>query len=69
MNQYTASLKVLRMPDLVNKLGISRSSIYEMLNPQSPRYDSTFPKPFKLGARSVGWLEGDIDEWLRTRAR
>ncbi|MDI4636700.1 MULTISPECIES: helix-turn-helix transcriptional regulator [Halomonadaceae] len=55
------------MKDLIEKLGISRSSIYEMLNSDSPRYDPTFPKPVKLGARSVGWIEGSIDIWLCER--
>nr|WP_010597693.1 AlpA family phage regulatory protein [Rickettsiella massiliensis] len=23
-----------------------------------------FPKPIKLGKRSVGWLESDVDAWI-----
>ena len=26
-----------------------------------------FPKPVKLGPNSNGWLESEIDEWVRTR--
>jgi len=29
--------------------------------------DGTFPKPIKLGARAVGWLESEIEEWLQAR--
>lgn len=63
----SSRLRVLRMKDLIEKLGISRSSIYDMLNPDSPRYDPTFPRSIKLGARSVGWIEDNVDEWLQTR--
>ncbi len=27
----------------------------------------TFPKPRKIGPRSVGWLESEITNWLETR--
>jgi len=26
-----------------------------------------FPSRRRLGANSVGWLQGEIEEWLRTR--
>ncbi|MBL1267485.1 MAG: AlpA family phage regulatory protein [Halomonas sp.] len=58
---------VLRMKQMTQKLSISRSSIYEKMNPKSPRFDATFPKPIRLGAASVGWLENQVDEWLMRR--
>jgi prophage regulatory protein len=27
-----------------------------------------FPKPIKIGAHRVGFLESEIDDWLRARA-
>ncbi|HDT5891974.1 TPA: AlpA family phage regulatory protein, partial [Aeromonas hydrophila subsp. hydrophila] len=32
-------IKVLRIKDLTNKIGMVRSTIYDWLNPKSPRYD------------------------------
>lgn len=58
------TLKILRMRQLVEKLGISRSSIYAKMNPRMPQYDPTFPLPINLGARSKGWAEPDVDRWL-----
>tara|TARA_R110000851_G_scaffold220703_1_gene373572 strand:- start:1490 stop:1663 length:174 start_codon:yes stop_codon:yes gene_type:complete len=55
------------MKQMTQKLSISRSSIYEKMNPKSPRFDATFPKPIRLGAASVGWLENQVDEWLMSR--
>ncbi|EJV4649590.1 TPA: AlpA family phage regulatory protein, partial [Enterobacter hormaechei] len=51
------SVKILRMRDVVLKTGIARATIYDWLNPKSPRYDATFPKQRRLGMQSVGWLE------------
>ncbi|MGL6519477.1 AlpA family phage regulatory protein, partial [Aeromonas caviae] len=34
------TIKVLRIKDLINKIGIGRSTIYDWLNPQSPRFNA-----------------------------
>jgi prophage regulatory protein len=59
--------KILRCKDLQIRLGISKSTIYDKINPHSPRYDKTFPCPFKLGSTSVGWSDAEIDQWIKTR--
>lgn len=59
--------KILRLKDVMEKLKISRSTIYDWINPKSPRYDPTFPKQRRLGMKSVGWLESEIDEWINQR--
>ncbi|MGP8939866.1 AlpA family phage regulatory protein [Enterobacter soli] len=61
------TIKILRMRALTTKLGISRSTIYDWLNPKSDRYDATFPKQRRLGRQSVGWLEAELDQWLLER--
>ncbi|AXO17980.1 helix-turn-helix transcriptional regulator [Providencia vermicola] len=67
MSTTTQSLRILRITELTKVLGISRSSIYEKLNPRSKYYDDTFPKPLKLGASSVGWLYSEIEKWVASR--
>lgn len=59
-----SELRIIRINELAKKLAIGKSTIYDWLNPKSPRYDETFPKPIKLGASSVGWLSNLVDEWL-----
>lgn len=62
-----SELRVIRINELAKKLAIGKSTIYDWLNPKSPRYDETFPKPIKLGASSVGWLSHLVDEWLMSK--
>ncbi|HAT2606108.1 AlpA family phage regulatory protein [Enterobacter chengduensis] len=64
---HTPAVKILRMRALTAKLGISRSTIYDWLDPTSPRYDATFPKQRRLGQQSVGWIETDVDQWILQR--
>ncbi len=55
------TLKILRRPQVESLTGMSRSSIYAMMA------DGTFPKPIRLTARAVGWVEDEVQEWLKTR--
>ncbi|MGN8106882.1 AlpA family phage regulatory protein [Paraburkholderia sp. 22098] len=58
---------VLRLKKVTEKTGLSRSSIYYKINPASKYFDASFPKPIRLGAGSIGWLESDLDAWLTSR--
>ena len=59
--------KVLRLKHVQERVGLGRSTIYDRMNPKSPRYDSTFPKPIKLGIAAIGWIEVEIDAWIKSR--
>jgi prophage regulatory protein len=52
---------VLRRKAVEAKTGHSTSTIYERMAA------GAFPRPIKLGARAVGWLEEEIDEYLAQR--
>ncbi len=54
---------VLRLPVVKARTGLSRSTIYLRIA------KGTFPPPISLGARAVGWLESDIEEWLVQRIK
>lgn len=58
---------VLRLPEVKQKTGLSRSSIYAKSNPKSKLYDETFPKPIKLGVNTSGWIEQEINDWIYQR--
>lgn len=59
--------RVLRLKQVLDRVGLSRSTIYERMNPASPRYDSSFPKPIKIGSSAIGWLESSINKWIESR--
>ena len=65
--QIQSALTILRRKQVEVRTGLSRSSIYARLrqNPKRPGdYDPTFPKPISVGAKAVGWIEAEINEWL-----
>lgn len=56
--------RTLRIKDLEERTGLSTSTIYDRMNPNSPRYAPDFPKSFSLGGKAVGWDEDELDTWL-----
>ncbi|MDM3562515.1 AlpA family phage regulatory protein [Proteus vulgaris] len=63
----TSNIRILRLPAVLQRIGIARSTLYDWINPESPRYDPNFPKQRKLGRQSVGWIESELNEWLLER--
>ena len=65
--QRKGALTILRRSQVEARTGLSRSSIYARMNfnPKRPGdYDPTFPKQVSVGARAVGWIEAEVDQWL-----
>ncbi len=62
-----AAQTILRRTEVEARTGLKRSTIYDKLDPESPRYDATFPKRVSLGTSAVGWLESEVDAWVASR--
>jgi len=60
-------LIILRMPEVIERTGLSKSTIYDKLDSKSPRHDPTFPKRRNLGTNAVGWVQSEIESWLQAR--
>ncbi|MCD6619983.1 AlpA family phage regulatory protein [Aeromonas veronii] len=45
---------------------MSRSWIYERINPKSPRFDPSFPRPVRVGTSAIGWRESSVDIWIQS---
>ncbi len=50
---------ILRLLAVKARTGLSRSTIYLRMS------EGTFPKPVSLGARAVGWVEAEVQEWVQ----
>lgn len=57
--------RVIRLKELITHTGLSRSAIYDRMDPQSPRHDPSFPRSFPLGGTAVGWYLAEVDQWLQ----
>lgn len=68
-SSLNSGLKVLKMKEMCEKIKSCRSAAYRRLDKNDSMYDATFPKPIKLGSRSIGFLESEVDAWLLSRRR
>lgn len=55
------SKNILRSKQVIAKTSLSRSSLYALVG------RGEFPKQIKLSARSSGWLESEVDQWIEDR--
>ncbi|WP_198244530.1 helix-turn-helix transcriptional regulator [methane-oxidizing endosymbiont of Gigantopelta aegis] len=54
-------MKILKIKDVIAQTGLSRSQLYKMAS------RGLFPRQIKLSARSSGWLESEVNQWLNAR--
>lgn len=50
--------KLVRLPDVKELTGLSRSSVYAKVA------DGSFPQPIPIGKRAVAWIEGEVQDWI-----
>jgi prophage regulatory protein len=56
-----AKIRMLRLPDVIEKTALSRSQIYRLIAL------GTFPGQIQLGERASGWVEEEVERWLLKR--
>jgi prophage regulatory protein len=63
----TTPLKILKVHEVLEMTSLSRATHFAKLNEKSKSYDPDYPKPLKLGARSVGYVEQEVINWLQAK--
>ncbi len=56
-------MKVIKVPEVLERCAISRASLYRLLQ------RNEFPRRVRLGIRSVGFYEHEVNQWLAERQR
>ncbi|HAJ42258.1 MAG TPA: transcriptional regulator [Alcanivorax sp.] len=54
-------MRIMRLTEVIQTTGLARSSIYNRMN------EGSFPRPVSLGARSVGWVSDEVQDWVEAR--
>ncbi len=55
--------QILRLTQVKALTGLSKTSLYQLIKQGKLR------KPIRLGVRSVGWLQTDIEEFITERVK
>lgn len=54
-------MRIIRLKDVIDCTGLGRSTVYKFIS------EGSFPKPVSLGDRCVGWVEGEVHDWIMAR--
>lgn len=54
--------RLLRLPDVMERVGLRRSAIYQRMN------EGRFPKCRTLGPKCSVWVEAEINAWIQSVA-
>lgn len=57
----TGISKILRVAQVMEATGLSRTTIWRL------EHDGRFPQRRRLGPNSVGWVAGEVEEWVLSR--
>ncbi|WP_194442477.1 AlpA family transcriptional regulator [Pseudoalteromonas simplex] len=51
-------MRLIKLKEVMAKTSLGHSSIYKYIS------EGTFPKQVSLGAKSVAWVESEVDDWI-----
>jgi prophage regulatory protein len=54
-------MRIIRLPEVQAKTGLKHTAIYDRIA------KNKFPRPVPLGTQARGFVESEIDEWIRQR--
>lgn len=61
MNEATQARRLIRLPEVIDRTGLSRTSIYRAMNA------GDFPRAVPLYRRGVAWDSGEVETWIESR--
>ena len=59
--QSTTMFNIIRLPELLQTVGLSRPSIYRLMKL------GEFPQQAKIGLSAVGWSRAEVEQWIVER--
>ena len=73
MEIKTLQKRLIRLPEVINRTGYGRTSIYRKMK------EGSFPRCIKLGgpledpnafdSRAIAWIEDEVEQWMATRIK
>ena len=58
MCNLPASPKLLRLPEVLKRMSVSRSTLWAWVK------SGKFPQPIRIGPRFTAWLESDVEAFI-----
>ena len=59
--------QLISIQDVIKCTGLSRATIYRMIDEMSDQYYPTFPKKVQLSQVRVAWVASEVAEWIHQK--
>lgn len=71
MNMFTGQTfqinQIINLKEVIQVTGLSRATIYNIMDECHKHFDPTFPKKANLTVGRVGWSAWEINQWIETK--
>ena len=71
MNAFTGQTfqmnQIINLKEVIQVTGLSRATIYNIMDQRHKQYDPTFPKQAHLTVGRVGWSAWEINQWIESK--
>ncbi|MEY0768172.1 AlpA family transcriptional regulator [Providencia huaxiensis] len=57
----TLKENLIRLPEVMRRTGYAKAWLYVLIA------RNEFPKPVKIGTRSIAFVESEVDEWVANK--
>lgn len=54
-------MRIIKLKEVLQKTGLGRTTMYGLIK------SLNFPQSIPLGLRAVGWLDSEVDAWIKSR--
>jgi prophage regulatory protein len=61
MTTTTEVARLIRLSEVEERVGLKKTAIYNLISL------GQFPRPVRLGSRSVAWVNKEVAEWVGRR--
>lgn len=59
--------QIINLKEVIQFTGLSRATIYNIMDDRHKQYDPTFPKQVHLTVGRVGWSAWEIHQWIESK--
>jgi prophage regulatory protein len=60
MSGVSRADRFLRLPEVLRRSGLTRSTLYRKID------EGTFPRQVTIGLRCIGWRESELSRWAES---
>ena len=71
MENKTPQKRFIRLPEVLNRTGFGRTSIYSKMEngsfPRSVKLGGPLEDPEAFDSRAIAWIEDEVEQWIESR--